>query len=485
MELFTGALILSIWHSILFWNKTIGISGILFAIPLVYITIRLLEGKIENKKALLLSIPIILLSSTYLIFNNPIFNSLNIVVIPILYVIMIMLATKQNLKTKSIIKKIILMIIEPLNYFGEVLAKFKKTTMREINIEKQENRERQSIVKPIILTILIVGFVLSLLVSADNEFSKIFSGMMLNIGRLSIPTLVLRIAMIILMFFYISGFFINVLSKYNVLNETEEEIVKNKESLTIRMITTVLNILYLVFCYTQIKSLLTIENIKYSYYARQGFFQLMVVSLINIIVILKATNKELKETEKQKRYKKVMCIIVVVFTLIIIISSLIRMNLYQQQYGDTRLRILVDFVLITEIILLIPTVIYIINSKINLAKSYLIITTTMYCIINFANIDYMIAKNNIDRYIETGKIDIAYLTYGLGGTDTIDQLMRLRDTEFKYTKESKYPGESKDQLRLLNSYLYSKSKELKRKTTFPESNFSKMRANKILKYIKY
>ena len=116
MELFTGALILSIWHSILFWNKTIGISGILFAIPLVYITIRLLEGKIENKKALLLSIPIILLSSTYLIFNNPIFNSLNIVVIPILYVIMIMLATKQNLKTKSIIKKIILMIIEPLNY---------------------------------------------------------------------------------------------------------------------------------------------------------------------------------------------------------------------------------------------------------------------------------------------------------------------------------------------------------------------------------
>ena len=33
MNLLTGALFLSIWHSILFWKQEIGISAILFAIP--------------------------------------------------------------------------------------------------------------------------------------------------------------------------------------------------------------------------------------------------------------------------------------------------------------------------------------------------------------------------------------------------------------------------------------------------------------------
>ena len=77
MKLLIGALILSIWHSILFWKQEIGVSALLFAIPAVNLTIQLFEEKARNKKAWLITITIILLSSTYLIFDNPIFKTLN------------------------------------------------------------------------------------------------------------------------------------------------------------------------------------------------------------------------------------------------------------------------------------------------------------------------------------------------------------------------------------------------------------------------
>ena len=180
------------------------------------------------------------------------------------------------------------------------------------------------------------------------------------------------------------------------LLQNNDEKAEKKESYTIRMMITVLNLVYLVFCFTQIKVLFTEQNIKYSEFARKGFFQLMIVSLINIVMILKANNKNLRETEKQEKYKKTMCIVMVIFTLVIIISAFARMTLYQQNYGYTRLRVLVDLTLITEIILLIPTVIYILENKINLIKTYFVIIITMYCIVNFVNIDkFLVLKANI------------------------------------------------------------------------------------------
>ena len=47
------SLILSVWHSILFFRQSVGISVILFAIPTIFATMYVLEklGKIKNKKA--------------------------------------------------------------------------------------------------------------------------------------------------------------------------------------------------------------------------------------------------------------------------------------------------------------------------------------------------------------------------------------------------------------------------------------------------
>lgn len=487
MKILVGALFLGLWQSILFWNQGIGISALLFAIPVMYITINLLKGKIQNKGALLISIPIILLSSTYLLFNNAELYLFNLVIIPVLYIIMIIFAT-SNFQAKSMIYKIILMIIQPINYISDVVKSIVNEISpkgRENQEEQNEGKEKNNVIKAVFFTMIITFIVLVLLASADSEFAKIFR----NIDLLNVSDTIARIITIIIAFFYFAGFFMNMLDKENGLKDFEEENKEEKESYTIRMMLTVLNIIYLIFSYTQIKVLFTEQNIKYSEFARNGFFQLLAVSLINIIMILKANNKNLKESKKQVRYKKIMCIVMVIFTLIIIISAFARMTLYQQNYGYTRLRILVDFTLITEIILLIPTLIYIIKGKINLSKSYFVIIVTMYCIVNFANIDGIIAKNNISKYKETGYIDLSYLI-NIDNTDIIEQLLEIQDSQFEYSYKyySKFEYLSNDAIKKdkeskqsqLDKYLKSLQENLNKSNTIAEFNLSKFKTKRIL-----
>ena len=178
----------------------------------------------------------------------------------------------------------------------------------------------------------------------------------------------------------------------------------------------------------------------------------------------------------------------VIFTLVIIISAFARMTLYQQNYGYTRLRILVDYTLITEIILLIPTIIYILKNKIDLIISYFVIIVTMYCIVNFVNIDKFIVKNNINRYKETGNIDLNYLIE-MNNTDLVEQLLELDNTEFKYS-EKLYSQSNIDkqlikekierQKKMLEEYLTNLKKNLNETYTVAEFNLPKMRAKSIL-----
>lgn len=489
MKILIGALFLSLWQSLLFWKQDLGISVLLLTIPIIWITTKLLKGNIKNKKALLISIPIIVLSSTYFIFDNLTFYLINIVLIPILYLIMIIWAI-SDFQIKSIIYKIILMIFEPLNYIGDVIrAVLKEFNPKEKDEQIGEKKEKNNIFKAVCFTGIIALIVIGLLCSADNEFAKIFSTIFKDINIFNVSELTGRIIIIIIAFFYFAGFFMNMLDKENGLKEFEkDEKAEKKESYTIRMMITVLNLVYLVFCFTQIKVLFTEQNIKYSEFARKGFFQLMIVSLINIVMILKANNKNLKETEKQEKYKKTMCIVMVIFTLIIIISAFARMTLYQQNYGYTRLRILVDYTLITEIILLIPTIIYILKNKTDLIKTYFVIIITMYCLVNFINIDKIIMKNNFNRYKETGYIDLNYLME-MNNSDLIEQLLELKDTEFKYSEKA-YSQSDTDkqeiqeqigkQQRELNGYLASWKKSFNETHTLAEFNLPKMRAKSIL-----
>jgi magnesium-transporting ATPase (P-type) len=106
---------------------------------------------------------------------------------------------------------------------------------------------------------------------------------------------------------------------------------------------------------------------------------------------------------------RILLTLLVIFTLILLASAFYRMSVYEQAYGFTYLRIFVQTFMIMLFFLSVANIIYIWHLNFPVIKSYFIILLTNYIIMNFANVDIIIARNNIDRYFESRQIDIYYL----------------------------------------------------------------------------
>ena len=432
INMFLGALIFSILCVTLFFEKSIGLSMLLFIGPLTYYLIYLLEKnkKIENPKAKILMNPIILLASTYFIFNNSFFNDLNRLAIPVLLVLMIMGLFNEKIKINAdFIGKILGVFIIPISFIGETFGKLKNCLQDKLKIKIDSKNEAKikKVIKAVCITLPIVLVIIILLSSADVIFRDIFVNILekvINaISKIKMSTILAKIILTICVFVYMSCFFDYIISRYKKDEGIGESSIEIKDNFTIKMILTTLNVIYLVFCYIQIKSLFMKNlDIDYAQYARQGFFQLMIVSFINLVTILIAKKSE--NSGEKNSYVSKMSLIMIGFTFIILISSAVRMYFYESAYGYTLLRLLVYCALLTEAILFIPTIIYIKGKKINLVKTYFTIIITMYVCMNFVNFDNVIAKRNVDRYIETGKIDMNYIKAETG-TDAVKQITRL------------------------------------------------------------
>lgn len=475
-NIFIVSLILAIWSIVLFYGKQIGLSMLLFIIPITYYLIFILEknNKIENNKAKILLIPIILLASTYLIYDNHFFNNLNLIVIPLLIIIMLVSLFTNVFNLEIWIEKAVELVFDPIAYLGETLKKIKLSILRKFKLKSKDNNNSKKVFKGLLITIPIALVIIGMLASADQEFSNVLYSVIRVIGKafgnMQFMEIAVRLVLIIIVFIYLSSFFDNIISNFKIEKEDKED-NDQKDNTTIKMIITTLNIIYLVFSIIQIKALIVRdEYINYADYARQGFFQLMIISVINLIMILIAKSK----SYKNNKFTNIMCLLMILFTFILIVSSAIRMYFYEQAYGYTFLRLAVYFALLTEAILLIPTILYVLNKKKNLLRTYFSIVVTMYVIINLVNIDNIIASRNVTRYIETGKIDMVYIESNTG-TDAIKQIIRIlqSDKDENGTKQiaSNY---------LINTY----DKLINENTDFRDFNISKTLAKYLIEKIK-
>lgn len=264
INIFLGAILLSIWSVILFFGKQIGLSMLLFAIPITYYIVILLEktNKIKNNNSKYLIIPIIILSSTYLIFNNSFFNLVNLLVIPILLIIMILNLTTSKLIPKILLEKILDIVIEPFAYIGETMAELRNSLAEKFNIKQEKTKDRKSsnIIKGICITVPLVIIIIAILASADSVFSNMITNIINSFFNLfnnvDLMGIFIRVILIVCVFIYLSSFFyiITRYDEYFVDEEVKEE-NKSVDSTTFKMVLTSLNVIYLVFCIIQINSL--------------------------------------------------------------------------------------------------------------------------------------------------------------------------------------------------------------------------------------
>lgn len=457
--------LLSILHSVLFYNKSLGLNVILFMIPLLIFLVMTLKNhkKINNKLGLLFIIPIILLSITYFIYDNSFTRGFNLIVIPLLTVLMYIFTIRPTYNLGTILEDVMSLIFEPLGCIGKLynIVGMKLSELFHLTETGKKRLQSILIVVPVVIVVLV------LLCSADMIFGNIFENFFKLFKNINLVSIIGRLIVITIFFTYIGSVINYLLFSYKDKKEKKANNFK-VDSYTVRLLLTVLNVIYIVFDFIQIKSLMlhrVADNINYAQYARTGFFQLMFISLINITIILIS-----KHAKEESNYSKIMSIGMILLTLVIIISSVLRMHMYESVYGYTLLRLLVYFILITEIVLLAPTIVYILNSKVNILKHYMIIGVSAYTVLCFLPIDSIITSNNINLYNKTHKIDIYYLENF--SSDNIPLLVDLyNNTNDKFIKK-----ELKD---------YLKEKDIYSTKGFQEYNMSKIRAKESVKKLNY
>lgn len=151
---------------------------------------------------------------------------------------------------------------------------------------------------------------------------------------------------------------------------------------------------------------------SYADYARGGFWQLLVVTALTLLVIGVAGRVAPRRRPVHRWLLRGLLGALALLTLVIVASALFRMHTYQQAYGFSRLRVLVSVVeLWLGLVFLL-----VIAATVRLRASWLpraVVATGVSAVLALAalNPDQFIAERNIERSASDGHaLDVGYLS---------------------------------------------------------------------------
>jgi hypothetical protein len=150
-------------------------------------------------------------------------------------------------------------------------------------------------------------------------------------------------------------------------------------------------------------------GLTYAEYVHEGFGQLTFATALMLLVVWAASRKA-GETTSDKWWLRGSLGALCVLTLVVVASALHRMDLYQDAYGFTRLRLLVD--LFEGWLGLVVLGVLVAGIRLRgwwLPRMALLSGATLLLGLALANPDDWIAEHNIERYEQTGKVDWSYL----------------------------------------------------------------------------
>ncbi len=197
-------------------------------------------------------------------------------------------------------------------------------------------------------------------------------------------------------------------------------------------VTSIITVIYLFFCGIQVVYLifgnyLTLpDGYTYAEYAHEGFYELLTVCILNLVIVLVASY-----FFGESNALKVILTIICACTYIMIVSSAYRMYLYVREYDLTRLRVYVLYGLLVLAILLVGVIIYIYRESFPLFRYGIAILTGAIIILVYSHPTALIARYNIYQMTDRhSTVDIRHLTKL--GTDAIPVIMENFDELYEY-----------------------------------------------------
>lgn len=406
----------------------------------------------KNLEGWILSSFTFIISSTYFIFDQNDLFMLNMPVLLCMIPFSLMVMAKSNRYrwySISIIEDISMLIAKTILSFFYSFSKFGKLFQKKNDIKKSN-----SVVKKILIGVLIssplLGVILMLLSSADQQFLKVFENTFKGIvdwfRDFDMQRLLFHGFIIMFVFFIILSYFW-ALRKRSKIEKSHLDIKINAQfdSVIVATVLVLLNIVYILFINIQSDYLfktvdqLAAEGINYSGSARKSFFELVVVAIINISIVLSVLHFLKKEKSTAYFISRISLVLIILESFVLLYSSHFTLSLYEEALGLTFLRIFshsfVIFVMITLFMLLYRTF-----SRLNFLRWSAYLALIWYLAVNFINIDGMIADRLITRYNDGRKVDFFHVhNLSADAYPALIDFLKMQSDEDIVKLDNKYP----------------------------------------------
>jgi hypothetical protein len=194
-----------------------------------------------------------------------------------------------------------------------------------------------------------------------------------------------------------------------------------------------LNLLFLVFVGVQVTVLfgghdhvLETSGLTYAEYARQGFWQLIAAAMLTLVVVGVAT-RVAGGPQASGRLLRLLLGTLCVLTLVVVASALHRLQLYEEAFGLTRSRLAAETVSwgLGGLFALVLAAGLLRAVRAQLPRLALAGVAVGLIAFSLSNPDGRVAERNVDRWVRTGDLDVAYVQ-GLSA-DAVPALAKLHE----------------------------------------------------------
>lgn len=468
---------LAVLFNFLFFEKLPGISVVLFAVTLMGTVLlfgRYQKLQLGNTWWLVVLITFFALMPS--VRANEFLIFLNLCAI----LGLLLLWAHQLAGTQALLLRlqdyVILVTLVPLRMLSRAVSTV--TLITQIQSNEKHRDVWLRVLKGVLMAVPILIIFGALFSQADLAFSQFIKGFVdITISERTIQYFVLLLFALVASLSFLSYIFFPRRVEAAVADTSSKAVAQPGKGIEVMVFLGLIAALFLLFIGFQITYLFGGEvnivgaGFTYAEYARRGFWELLAVTLLSLLVLLASEKYARVEVKSDKRFL-IPALILIAEVGVIIVSALKRLSLYVDAYGMTTQRLYVAGFILLLLVLFILLAIKFIQVKREqfFAFGTLLSLAAFLIAIDLVNPDAFVARFNTEQYKQTGKLDVSYL--GMLSADA---------TPWKIEVYKEASGENKEILRELLEK--QKNNLQKNSDNWQSANVSRGRALKLLQVL--
>lgn len=183
------------------------------------------------------------------------------------------------------------------------------------------------------------------------------------------------------------------------------------------------------------------ESFSYAQYAREGFFQLCSVSVINLVVILAIVGLMRRSDGKKPVVLKILTVVFCLFTLVLISTAMAKLIMYIDIYGLTRKRVYAAWLMAVIGIVYIVIALGQFLPKMKTTAVSATVCVVLFAALALCNVNGIIANYNVQRYMDGSLDSMDVSAMEDLGDSAIPALVELMNDAKKTGNQNRYPQE--------------------------------------------